>query len=252
MNTKKIKKKNPEGVMPFLEHLRELRNRMIFSFISILVFAVAAFIFYFDIIDLLIKPFSGIKGMASTSLFNFSIYEPFTTRIKISFLSGVILSLPVHIYNIIKFIFPGLKKKEKKVIKYSLVSSFLLVLVSGYYSYFKIIPFSVKFLTSANFVPDKVGNMLNFWKNIFFILQFIFGAVLVFQLPVFLELLLYTGIVKRKALWKASRYIIVGIFILSAIVTPPDPASQCLFAVPLILLFYLTILIAKIFKFGEN
>ena len=250
---KKKNKKNPEGVMPFLEHIRELRNKLIVSFISIFVCAIVAFIFYKPIIAILSMPFKELDIiMKEKTLFVNSIYEPFTTRIKVALLGGIVLSLPIHLFNIIKFVFPGLKLKEKKVILYSLVSSFFLIIVSSYYTYFKLIPFSVKFLTGKSFMPENVSVLLNFGKNIFIIFQFLIVALLVFQLPLVLELLMVMNIVTRKALLKASRYIVVGIFILSALVTPPDIVSQAAFALPLVFLFFVTLIIAKIFKFGES
>ena len=244
--------KKTSDTMPFLEHIRELRKRIIISFISIGIGFIITFIFYNSIIEILSKPFQELDLILKhKTLFINSIYEGFTTRIKISFLGGIIISLPVHLYNSVKFIFPGLKIKEKKLIRYSLIASFFLIIISGYYTYFKLIPFSIKFLTGSGFIPENVSLMLNFGKNIFIIFQFLLAALLIFQLPLILELLLILNIIKRKTLLKAGRYIIVGIFILSAIVTPPDWLSQTAFAIPLAALFYLTILIAKIFKFGE-
>lgn len=238
--------------MPFLEHLRELRNRLIVSFIAIFIGFVISFIIYDTIIAVLSRPLNLVnKILHNKTLFINSIYEGFAIRIKVSLLAGILFSLPVHIYNFIKFVFPGLTLKERKVIIYSLIASFFLVVISIYYGYFKIIPFSVKFLTSTSFVPDSVGILLNFGRNIFYIFQFLLMGLLIFQLPLVLELLMYMNILKRKSVLKASRFIIVGIFILSAIVTPPDVVSQIAFALPLILLFFLTIVIAKIFRFGE-
>ena len=94
--------------------------------------------------------------------------------------------------------------------------------------------------------------LLNYNRNIFYILQFIFIALVLFQTPIVLELLLVANVLKRKTLLRFSRYIVVGIFALSALLTPPDFISQVSLAAPLIVLYFLTILIAKIFKFGEG
>jgi len=239
--------------MPFLEHLRELRKRLILSTFAFLIAAIVTFIFYNTIIEILSKPIQITNSaLNNKSLFINSIYEGFVMRIKVSLLGGIILSLPIHIYNIVKFIFPGLLNKEKKLIIYSLIASFFLIIFSIYYGYFKIIPFSIKFMTSSNFLPKNVGLLLNFQKGIMYIFQFLLMGLIVFQLPLVLELLLYLNIVSRKGVLKTSRFIIVGIFILSAIVTPPDVVSQLGFAFPLLILFYLTIIIAKIFRFGEK
>ncbi len=247
------RRKYISGTMPFLEHIRELRKRLIVSFTSIFIASILTFIWYKSIISILSAPLQSInRYVENKTLFVNSIYEGFMIRIKVSLLAGLVLSLPIHIYNTIKFIFPGLKLKEKKILWYSLVASFFLVTFSIYYGYFKIIPFSVEFLTSTNFIPSNVGILLNFNKNIFYIFQFILIGLLIFQLPLVLELLMVMNIIKRETLLQMSRYILVGIFILSAIVTPPDVISQISFALPLIILFFLTIIIAKIFKFGEG
>jgi len=247
------KRRSKNGSMPFLEHIRELRMRLIISFLSLVIASIIAFIFYKDIINILSKPLEGIKSsVTDQKLFVNSIYEGFLINIKISILVGLILSLPVHLYNAVKFIFPGLKPKERKIVLYSLLSSFFLIIISAYYGYFKLIPFSIKFLTGSGFVPERVGLLLNYGKNIFYIFQFLLAALLIFQLPLILELLLIMGIIKRRTLWKISRYIIVGIFIISAIATPPDVVSQVGFALPLIGLFFLALFVAKIFKFGED
>jgi sec-independent protein translocase protein TatC len=133
-----------------------------------------------------------------------------------------------------------------------LLVSFVLIIFSFYYSYYRIIPLSVRFLTSSHFIPVDVGMLLNYNRNIFYILQFIFITLVVFQTPIILEILLIMNVVQRRTLLLISRYVIVGIFVLSAIITPPDFISQISLTVPLVGLYFLTILIAWIFKFGEE
>ncbi len=245
-------KKTTQTEMKFIDHLKELRFRLFVSLIAITIGSVVAFILYNHIINILLFPLRNItSSVTGKTLFLNTIYEGFLVRIKVSFIVGIILSLPVHLYNFIKFVFPGLKPSEKKIIIYSLWGSFFLIIFSIYYGYFKIIPVSIKFFTSSGFVPDKVGLILNFNKNVFYVLQFLLVSLLIFQLPLILFLLLYFNLIKRKTVLKFSRYVIVGIFILSAIVTPPDVLSQIAFALPLVALFFLVILLAKIFKLGE-
>jgi len=208
--------------MSILSHLRELRIRLIVSAVAVCIGSILAFLF-----------------------------EGFLTKLKVSVLAGTIISFPVHLYNIIRFVFPGLKAKEKKMIAIALMASFVLSAFSFYYSYFRIIPLSVKFLTGDQFIPLQVGMILNYQRNIFYILQFIFVTLVVFQTPIILEMLLVMNVVNRKILLKTSRQVIVVIFVLSALLTPPDFISQVSLAAPLIVLYFLTILIARIFRFGE-
>ena len=247
------KKINRKGTMPFIEHMRELRKRLILSIIIILAGTIVSFLFYHQIITYLFKPFAQLNiAYDANILYINSLFEGFLIKLKVSVICGVLLACPFLLYNIIRFIFPGLNKKEKKILIISLFTSILLVSISFYYGYYSIIPIAVKFLTSREVIPTKVGLLLNFEKNIFYIFQFLLVALIVFQTPIILELLMAMNLIKRKVLLSSSRFIVVAIFILSAVLTPPDIITQFGLALPLIILFYLTILIAKIFHFGED
>ena len=255
-----LKKKKPTPkakslkTMDFLDHIKELRYRIMLSLITLIIGGVFSFIFYNWIIDFLSKPFESINELSNQNkqLYIYSIFEGFTTKIKISLLSSLLITSPFHLLQVIRFVFPGLHSYEKKIILYSLIASCFLIFCGFYISFFKIIPYSIRFLTEGGFIPNNVGLFLNYKKNIFYVFQFLFFSLIIFQMPIILELMLVMNIVSRKALLKSSRYIIIGIFLISALITPPDPVSQVGFALPLILLFYLTILIAKIFNFGSK
>lgn len=252
---KKWIKNKATGEMPFLEHLKELRNRLIVSSVSVVLGAVVAYILYEDIIQVLSRPFMDVETSAlQGKLFMTSLFEGFQIKVKVSFLVGVIFSIPVHVFNSVRFIFPGLKKKEKRVISFSLIASTVLIIGSVQFAYNQIIPLSVKFLTSRQFLMGNgnVGILLNFGKNIFYILQFLLAGLVLFQLPLVAELLMIMKIVTRKKMLGLMRYIIVGVFILSAVLTPPDIISQLFFSLPLIVLFLMAILFAFIFRFGEE
>ncbi len=247
-------KAEPLKTMEFLDHVKELRYRFMMSLIALIIGSCFCFIFYTWIIDFLSKPFESISKISNQNnqLYIYSIFEGFTTKIKISLLSSLLITSPFHLLQLIRFIFPGLHSYEKKIILYSLIASSFLIFFGFYISFFKIIPYSIGFLTEGGFIPKNVGLFLNYKKNIFYVFQFLFFSLILFQMPIILELMLVMKIVSRQALLKSSRYIIIGIFILSALITPPDPVSQLGFALPLIFLFYLTILIAKIFNFGSK
>ncbi len=253
-NFRDVKKPEPAGEMTFLDHIRELRRRIIVSLIAVLAGAVVCYIFYKPIVDFLFAPFQEIERLAGGEeiLFVNTLFEGFVIRLKVAFLAGIVFSLPVHVYNIIRFVFPGLNKKEKKIILISLSASFALIVFSVYYGYYTIIPISIKFLSGAVFIPSRVGMLLNYGKNIFYIFQFLLITLILFQLPVVLEILMIMNVLTRKALLKASRYIVIGVFILAAILTPPDFVSQVSVAVPLIALIFVALLVAKIFNFGRG
>lgn len=238
--------------MTILTHLKELRKRLLLSILSSVIVSIATFIYYDFLISLLMTPLNSIQNTISQDNFVISsFFEGFTTKFKFSIITGILLSMPIHLFHILRFCFPGLKKTEKRFILIILCIGVLLAVLSLYLCYVYLLPFSIAFLTSINFIPENVGVLLNFNKNIFYILNFLFFSMLVFQLPLLLALLLFMNIVKRKFLWRTSRYVIVIIFVLSAVVTPPDIVSQITISLPLILLFYITLLVAKCFKWGE-
>jgi sec-independent protein translocase protein TatC len=251
---KKRIKQNPQGEMSFIDHLRELRRRIILSMIAILCAAIVSYIFFDYIVAFLLQPVPEIyaQSIRDEILFINTIFEGFLVRLKIAILAGIVFSLPVHVFNIVKFVLPGLTGREKKIILISLIVSFFLIVFSFYYGYFNVIPISIGFLSSSGFIPEDVGLLLNYGKNIFVIFQFLLITVILFQLPIILEILMIMNVLGRRVLLKASRFIVVGIFVLSAIVTPPDFVSQISLALPLIGLFFLTILIARIFNFGKE
>lgn len=236
----------------FLGHLRELRNRLIASIVAVFVAAVPAFVFYERLIAFLYVPFQAVPVQKGEDvLFIHTVFEAFLVKVKVSLLAGLVLALPVLLYNVVRFVFPGLKPREKRIVSVALGGSFVLVALSFYYGYYQVIPFSIAFLTGSGFIPAGTGLMLNFGRNIFVVLQLLFITILLFQVPVVLEVLLVMNVVSRRALLKAGRYVVVGIFAVSAILTPPDFVSQLSVAVPLVGLYFLTILIARIGGFGK-
>lgn len=244
---------NIDQVMAFKAHLKVLKKTLIISLISLVCGSVICFIFFDPIVEFLYEPFLSIEGSGmDDTLFISNIFEGFLTKLKISVLSGFTLSFPIIVFKILQFIFPALGKKEKKVILFTLLVSTILVFVGFYYSYYMILPITIDFFTSVGFLPDNVGILLNYQNNIIYIFKFIFLIMVTFQFPVLMEMLMVTNIVERKTLIGFSRFIIVGVFLLSAIITPPDFISQCMIAFPMIFLYFLAILIAKVFRFGER
>ena len=242
-----------DEAMPFLDHVKELRRKLIVSFLAIVVVSVVCFCFYSPIISFLYRPFAALnRSPEGKLLFINTVFEGFLIKIKVAFLAGIVLSSPLHTYNLVRFIFPALTAKGRRVFIYSIAASFFLAGFSIFYGYYKIIPISFGFLTSKGFIPPEVGMLLNFERNIFYVFRFLIIAIVLFQLPVILEITLAMNLVKRSRILKLSRFVVVGTFVLSALLTPPDFISQISLALPMTLLFFLTILVAKIFKFGED
>jgi sec-independent protein translocase protein TatC len=244
---------NPEKVMTVLDHIRELRNRLLFSMIALVVGFIIAFVFSNWIISLFTRPFISVPSAVSSKLVMHSISEGFVTQVKIAAIAGLILSMPVHVFNFIGFVFPGLSRRQRSLVMVLLAVSLVLIFVGVYIGYFNVVPLAIAFLTDPYFMPPGVGLLLNYETNVFYVLTFMLWSILALQTPLVLEVLLIMNVLNRKAVLKASRFVIVGIFIFSAIVTPsPDFISQLGVAIPLTILYFLAILIAKIFRFGEG
>jgi sec-independent protein translocase protein TatC len=240
--------------MHILDHLRELRQRVIGSLIALVIGAAVAFLFADPIVALFTAQFENMAAESSLEarLFLGNVTEGFVIRLKLALIAGAVLALPVILYNIIRFIFPGLKKRERRATLIALVVCLLLAVGGFSYAYTQIIPLSIGFLTSGEFVPDRVGVLLNYASNVNFVLQLLLIAVLLFQLPVVMVTLMRLRVLSRRAALRASRYVIVAILLLSAILTPPDVISQVFLAVPLVGLYFLAILVARIFRFGAE
>ena len=246
------------ATMPFLQHAAELRRRLIISLLAALATAVVCYTFYEPVLAILLRPLDAVADVAAAAgggdsyLFINTIFEGFLVRVKVALIAGVVLSLPVHCYNVVRFIFPGLTLRERRAISAALVASFALLLVGFFYSYYSVIPLSARFLVSSGFTPPGVGLLLNFQRNVFFVFQFLLVFLLMFQIPILLVVLMMTGVVTRRALLRASRYAVVVMFALAAVVTPPDVVSQVSLAVPMVGMFFLSILVAKLFGFGAE
>lgn len=233
-----------------LNHLKELRKRVILSALSVIMLMIFAYIFFNFFYELFSKPFENIDSQ--NSFYVTSVVEAVLIKLKFSLIFGIILSIPVFIFHILRFCLPGLTKKESKILIYSIISSFILAIGSFFYSYFVVLPTSINFLMSQHFIPENVGILLTYSHNLMFVFNIIAYLIIVFQCPVLLMLLLNFNVVSRSSLLTYSRYFIIFIFIISAVLTPPDVVSQLLLSLPLIILFFIVIILAKFFKVGTN
>ncbi len=230
----------------WMPHLEELRKRLIVSIAVLAAACIPVFIFYDFFFSWLTAPVRPILSESSSLLYASTVYEAFLVKLKFSLLLAFVFSLPVHILNICAFIFPALKKKEKKFLAVIIVSVFFLGISGALYAYKLVIPGVFRFFLSSVFYPDIVGILLNFDTNLFFIVQLILCFLVVMQFPVVLVSLLALRIVNVKGLVKAARIVIVLIFILAAFITPPDVLSQFAVAAPLVLIYFLTIAVGML------
>jgi len=226
-----------------VSHLAELRGRLIYSILALLVVSGISYYFrenLFDVIRGPIKPYLSKGGFAV-----FGPMDKFMAGIKVSILAGIIGTCPFWMYQLWKFVAPGLYAKEKKF-GLAFISSGSFLFLSGVcFVYFVIYPLAFKFLLSFDETSDFAMIGLNKYLSFFFTTTLVFG--LTFELPLALTILGIVGIVDKKFLKEKRRYAIVGLAALSAVVTPPDVVSMLLMVAPLILLYELSIILVGIF-----
>jgi sec-independent protein translocase protein TatC len=230
--------------MPFVAHLRELRWRLILSLYAFAIAAVLGYFLYHGYMRWLLRPFG-------ETLYVTELTTAFMMRLRISIYAGFIISLPVHLYNLIAFIAPALSPRERRILGLFLGGSLLLTATAIAIGYYQILPLSIKFLVSDELRPEGVDTMLRFQDAVSFVVQLMFAFVLLFQLPLLMLVLMACNVVSRRFFLKFGRYFIIVIFILAAIFSPPDWISQVGLALPLTCFYYLAILIAKIAGFGH-
>ncbi|MBL7068396.1 MAG: twin-arginine translocase subunit TatC [Candidatus Omnitrophica bacterium] len=225
-----------EKRLPLIAHLEELKSRLIKSIISILITSVLAYSFVEEIIRNLAEPVGRLVFIAPA--------EAFLANIKVALFCGIFLSSPLIIYQMWQFIKSGLKRREERLVLLFAPFSFLLFTLGGLFGYFIIVPIGIKFL--LGFATDIVRPMITIDRYISFlgILTLAFGII--FQLPLISLFLTKLGVIGPRFLSSKRREAIIGIFILAAILTPPDVVTQCLMAVPLLALYEISIIFSKI------
>ena len=235
----------------FTSHFIELRSRLLNSLIFIFIVFVISYIFAEQIYNFLVEPYAKAvrDEQISRRLIFTALHETFITYIKVAFFAAIFLGSPVLLIQIYKFIAPGLYKNEKRAILPYLISTPILFLLGGLLVYFLVMPLAIKFflsfesLGSSTSLPIQLEAKVNEYLSLVMRLIFAFGIS--FQLPILLNLLARIGVVNSDYLRTRRRYVIVIIFALAAILTPPDPITQVGLAIPLLLLYELSILTVK-------
>ena len=235
----------------FTSHFVELRSRLLNSLIFIFASFIISYIFAEQIYNFLVEPYaSAVKDdQNSRRLIFTALHETFITYIKVAFFAAIFLGSPILLIQIYKFIAPGLYKNEKRAILPYLISTPILFLLGGTLVYYLVMPLAIKFflsfetLGSSNSLPIQLEAKVNEYLSLIMRLIFAFGIS--FQLPVLLNLLARIGVVNSDYLKKRRRYVVVIIFAVAAILTPPDPITQIGLAIPLLLLYELSILTVK-------
>ena len=239
----------------FTSHFVELRSRLIKSIVFIFVVFVISYTFAEHIYSFLVNPYAEAVKDDPTSrrLIFTALHETFITYLKVAFFAAIFVGSPFLLIQIYKFIAPGLYKNEKKAILPYLISTPILFLLGGFLVYYLIMPLAIKFFLSfessglSTNLPIQLEAKVNEYLSLVMKLIFAFGIS--FQLPVVLSLLARIGIVDSEFLKKRRKYVVVIIFTAAALLTPPDPITQIGLAIPLLILYELSIFSVK---FIEN
>ena len=234
--------KNDPKEMPFLDHLEELRWRIMKAVGAVFVITLIAFPFTGTMLNFLTLPNDHLESPAKMIFLKPT--GMLMVRLQIAIVAGLITSLPVIFYQFWMFVSPGLMENEKKFVIPSLVITTLCFLLGSAFAYWILIPTVLPFLFSMG--TDTIEATINITEYMGFVLRLILVAGLVFELPVLSFLLARIGILTPQFMRKYRRYGIVIFFVFAAIVTPPDPMSQILIAVPLVLLYEISILITVV------
>ena len=223
--------------MPFLDHLEELRWRLVKSLGSVLVGAVITFYFIDSLIDFLIQPTQNLATPMDLQVLK--VQGMFMIKWGIALIGGFVLAIPVLTYQIWKFIAPGLYMNERRYVAPLIIFTFLSFLIGLTFAYTVIIPFSLEFFTSVGMEGIQNNFSINYYFN--FITWIMIGSGLIFELPVLVFILSVFGLLTPAFMGHYRRHAIVVVLILSAFITPPDPVSLVLMSIPLMLLYELSI-----------
>ena len=256
---KKVEDSAEEGEMSFLDHLEELRKHLFRGLIPIIIFGGILFAYRMEVIEaVFMTPFKATfptykvlcKISAEFCIEDIKIgmqalspYEQFMKAMVFAFFGGIMISFPYLMFELWRFIRPGLTPKEKKMVRWNVVTTSFLFFTGIAFGYFVILPFSVKFFSSFTIVAG-VSNNWQIGSVISFIMLVMMGTGVLFQLPIVVYYLTRLGILSPEFLRTYRRHSIVVILILAALLTPPDPMSQILIFIPLTLLYEVGIFVS--------
>jgi sec-independent protein translocase protein TatC len=228
--------------MTFFEHLGDLRKRILYSFVFLLIFFFVAWNFREEIYHWLSLP---ILRFLEGSLIFTSLTEPIMMYIKLSFIAALFMASPFVFHQLWLFISPGLYKKERRYVFPFVTMATVFFLAGGAFGYYVVFPMYVKFLLGFG---QDFTQMIKIKEYFSLILTVLVGLACMFELPVLVFLFAKMGLVTSRFLLRYFKYAVVLIFVIAAVLTPtPDIINQSIFAVPTILLYLLSVLIARIF-----
>lgn len=234
---------NDENKQPFLSHLEELRKRLIACAIAVGVGFVISYIFSERLFRILISPLMAVMGEGERLIFT-NLPEMFLTYLKTAFIAAILLVAPVIFYQLWMFIAPGLYQNEKKFAVPFVIFSTILFVGGALFGYFVVFPFGFKFF--LGFANESIQALPSVKQYFSFAVKLLFAFGIVFELPVVVFFLAKMGLVTPDLLKRKRKYALLLTFVMAAILTPPDVITQLMMAGPLILLYEIGIIIARV------
>ncbi|MAM74027.1 twin-arginine translocase subunit TatC [uncultured Tistrella sp.] len=233
---------------PLLEHLIELRNRLIYSVVALLIAFGVCYMFAEDIFGFLVEPLAKVLGHDKRLIYT-GLTEAFFTYVKVSFYAALFISFPIIASQLYMFVAPGLYRNERKAFMPFLIATPFLFVLGAALAYYFVFPLAWGFFAGFQTTGSETNMAIELEAKVdqylSLVLALIFAFGLAFQLPVALSLLVRAGLVSAEALAKKRRFAIVIVFLAAAVMTPPDLISQCSLAVPLLILYEISIFIAR-------
>jgi sec-independent protein translocase protein TatC len=236
-----------EEKLPVTAHLEELRRRLIICFCAVGIGFVISYIFSKKLFEILMQPLLAAMPPDEKLIYT-GLPEAFFTYLKVAFLAGILLAVPVIMYQLWMFIAPGLYDREKSLVLPVVFLSTVFFLGGAFFGYFVVFPFGFKFF--IGFASDYVKPLPSMKEYLSFSAKLLFAFGVVFEMPLFITFLARLGIVNVQFLRAKRKYAILLFFVFASILTPPDVITQVMMAAPLIVLYEVSILGAKVF--GKN
>ena len=227
-----------------MQHLAELRRRVLICVVAVIIGSAVAFAFFEQLIELLVRPARDLNLDDGGQLVFTEVTELLTTAVKVSFVAGLVLAMPIVLYQVVMFVAPGLTGRERRYL-FGFMPGAMLAFVSGVaFGYFVLTPPALHFLLT--FGGDVAVPLIRVSNIINLMIRLLFWMGVAFETPLVMYLLAQLGIVSARGLARFRRYWVVVAFILGAIITPTfDPVNQGLVAIPLLALYELGILLAR-------
>jgi len=234
-----------DTAQPLVNHLIELRNRLLHAVAAVLIIFLGLYYFANDIYLIVSEPLRKFLP-EGTSMIATDVASPFLTPFKLTFVASIFIAMPYILFQLWRFVAPALYQNEKKLAMPLLFSSVILFYAGIAFAYFVVFPLVFAFFASAG--PEGVTYMTDISRYLDFVLKLFFAFGIAFEIPIATVILVATGVTSTQSLAEKRPYIIVGCFVVGMLLTPPDVISQTLLAVPMWALFELGVMFSKLIE----